>query len=293
MRPAMTNGAGRQFLNAARKRELAELAEAVAEEHCPAQKVMPEQIAVAKRITVSFGSYANAFDGLLEHKGGRFHIYCNLDRVANRASARARFTLAHELGHFYIDEHRNALKAGRVPSHGSFCEYESKNPAEQEADHFASNLLMPSERFLRQAKSSPIGLATIMSLANRFGTSITSTAVRYADLSIKPSVVVKWTAKGQFSWKWLSYETREAGFRKTVESMFAVLEGSATAKALTGAPEPVSGFFQTGTTAAAWFPHVKKGTYQNVILIEQAIRLGRFGVLTFLYPEQSTFPWVM
>ena len=58
--------------------------------------------------------------GMLEHRGGRpacwsggWHIYCNLDCVGQKDSPRARFTLAHELGHYYIDEHRNALVAGR------------------------------------------------------------------------------------------------------------------------------------------------------------------------------------
>ena len=105
------------FLSAAHKREIAELAEAVAEEYSPEAKVEPEKIAQAKEITLSFGSYSDAFDGMLEHLAGRFHIVCNLDRVGQRNSPRARFTLGHELGHFYIDEHRNALTHGRAPAH--------------------------------------------------------------------------------------------------------------------------------------------------------------------------------
>jgi len=133
------------YISKDRKEEIAELAETVADEHCPTGRVDPVLIAKAKGITLSFGRYEDAFDGLLEHCCGRFHIYCNLDRVERAGSPRARFTLSHELGHFYIDEHRNALKAGRAPSHPSFCDYESKNPVEQEADHFASCLLMPAK----------------------------------------------------------------------------------------------------------------------------------------------------
>ena len=40
-------------------------------------------------------------------------------------------------------------------------------------------------------------------------------------------------------------------------------------------------------TASAWFPRVKSGEYRDVIFIEQAIPLGKFGVLTFLYPESG------
>jgi len=182
----------RQFVRPARVEEIAELAEAVADEHCPDGRVAPESIARANRITMSFGRYESAFDGMLEHLAGRFHIYCNLDRVGSADSPRARFTLAHELGHYYIDEHRNALAAGSAPAHRSQCEYESPNLAEQEADHFAANLLMPAWRFLARARQSPRGLEGIRKLAEWFGTSITATALRFANCDITPCAVVKW-----------------------------------------------------------------------------------------------------
>jgi hypothetical protein len=284
-----TDQAKAVFLSAARKRELAELAEAVADEYCPEGKIEPERIALAKAITLSFGSYGDAFDGMLEHLAGRFHIYCNLDRVGQKNSPRARFTLGHELAHFYIDEHRNALSAGRAPAHASRCEFESKNPVEQEADHFSSCLLMPAARFIKQGKRTSVGLPGILHLASYFGTSVTSTAIRYATLGLKPCVVVKWSGDS-FAWKWLSSEALEARFCKTFQSISAIPKGSATAKALAGETPPPAGFFQTGTTAAAWFPHVSHAAFRNIILIEQAMQLGRFGVLTFLYPESGSFP---
>src|SRR3712207_1573152 len=116
--------------------DIAELAEEVADTHCPGSRVDPVKIIEANGITFSFGRYANAFDGLLEYQDGRFHIYSNLDRVEDRDGTRARFTLGHELGHFYINEHRNALKKGLAPSHPSFCEYTSTHLVEREADHF-------------------------------------------------------------------------------------------------------------------------------------------------------------
>jgi Zn-dependent peptidase ImmA (M78 family) len=272
-----------------RKDQIAELAEAVADEHCPTGKVSPELIIKSKGMTVSFGRYDSAFDGMLEHKAGRFHIYCNLDRVGNRASGRARFTLAHELGHFFIDEHRNALRAGRAPAHPSVCEYESKNPAELEADCFASNLLLPRSRFLNRARSAGVGLEAILGLAREFGTSITSAAIRYADLEVAPCLVIKWSKAG-YSWKWLSTEVFRARYRKTIESKQAIVEGSPTWRALAEESVPECGFFQAGTTAAAWFPFLRHDDARSVLMIEQAIPLGRFGVLTFLYPEEGRFP---
>jgi len=272
----------------ARRQEIAELAEFIADDHCPEGCVNPEFISKRKDITISYGHYQNAFDGLLEHCAGRFHIYCNLDRLERRENPRVKFTLGHELGHFFIVEHCLALRSGRSPGHGSLTEYESRNPVEQEADHFASNLLMPKERFIRSAKREPVGMGGIIALAREFATSMTSTAIRYASLEVRPCFVVKWSAVG-FHWKWLSTSTRLANYRKTIEEPSAVVPGSATAKALAGEDVPERGFFQTGTTASAWFPFVSEETGRNIILIEQAMPLGRFGVLTFIYPETGDF----
>ena len=93
--------------------EIQELAEAVADEHFPDRRIEPEELLKRKGITFNYGRYGDAFDGMLECENGAFHVYCNLERVGQPNSPRARFTFGHELGHYYIDEHRNALAAGR------------------------------------------------------------------------------------------------------------------------------------------------------------------------------------
>ena len=280
-----------QFVPAARIAEIADLAQAVADEHCPSNSVDPQVIACANRITTSFGPYGTAFDGMLEHRAGRFHIFCNLERARRADAPRARFTLAHELGHYYLDEHRNVLAAGRACAHRSQCQYESSNLAEQEADHFASNLLMPPARFLARARSIRPGFEGIVSLAQHFQTSITSTTIRYAASDIAPCAVVKWSWRG-YAWKWLSSETFRARFRKTIETTDDVPPDSPTGRALARETPPDPGFFQAGTTASAWFPHVAQGQLRDVLFIEQAMPLGRFGVLTFLYPESGAYAFL-
>jgi len=279
---------------AARREEIAELAEAVADEHCPAALVEPRQIARVCGLTMSFGQYGNTFDGMLEHRAGRpagrsrgesgFHLFCNLDRVGRADSPRARFTLAHELGHYYIDEHRNALAGGRAPAHRSQCDCESPNPVEQEADLFAANLLMPRGRFLDKAASLAPGLDGIVHLAEAFGASLTSAALRYVACDLRPCAVVKWNRHG-YAWKRLSSSAFQARYRRTVEAPEKLPADSPTARALAGQKPPEAGFFQAGTAAWAWFPDIQPGESRDVLFIEQAISLGRFGVLTFLFPE--------
>ena len=283
-----TTRISRQLVPPGRLAEIAELAQAIADEHCPSGPTDPQAIARVKGITLSFGQYGDAFDGMLECAAGRFHIYCNRRRGGGPDAPRTRFTLAHELGHYYMDEHRHALAGGRVAAHRSQCEYESPILAEQEADHFAANLLMPSARFLAKARRSPRGLGGILALAKQFNTSITSTAIRCAACDVSPCAVVKWTWTG-YAWKRLSSGTFQARFRRTIEAPDELADGSPTRHALAHEAPPASGYFEAGTTASAWFAGVGQGSLRDVIFIEQAIPLGRFGVLTFLYPERGTY----
>jgi Zn-dependent peptidase ImmA (M78 family) len=280
--------ARRFALAPAREEELADLAESVAEEHLRDGRVDPKSIVSEKRITLSLGCYGSAFDGMLEHRAGRFHIYCNMERCGELTANRARFTLSHELGHYFIDEHRNALASGRSPAHGSRCEYASDNPIEREADHFASNLLLPRSRFLQAAGARRLGLSTIRHLAEQFGASFTSTAIRYVELNVGLCTVIKWTREG-FAWKRFSPSTFEAGFRKTIEDASAIPEDSATGRALAGERADESGHFECGSVASAWFPFVRPDSDADTILTEQAISLGSYGVLTLLFPQDGEF----
>ena len=283
----MRNSRAPRLLNQSKADDIIDLAEEVSLRRFPDRRVDPIAIAKSQKITLSFGHYQNAFDGMLEHSAGRFHIYVNLDRVEQRDSRRARFTVAHELGHYYIDEHRNALKAGLAPAHLSSCEYESKNPIEREADLFASCLLMPAARFCKEGVKHQTGLLAILRLADLFGTSVTSTAIRYATLNIRPCAVVKWN-DGKFGWKWLSTDTFQARLFRTIQAVEDLPVDSPTVRVL-GGEQSAKGFVEAGTTVAAWFAAVADNGYRNAILIEQAMQLGRFGVLTFLYPYTGSY----
>jgi Zn-dependent peptidase ImmA (M78 family) len=264
-------------LPAQRESEISDLAEAVAV-NCLG-RIDPLRIARSLGITTSFGDYGNAFDGMLEAAAGKFHIFCNLNRVETRDSPRARFTLAHELGHYYIDEHRCALLSGRAPSHPSFCDYSSPHLVEVEADSFASALLMPWSRFRSAAVQAKRGLPGIVELASFFQASVTATALRYLQADLFPCVVVKWDASG-YCWKRLSQSAYATGLRKTVERLDRLPRDCPTSRVL----RQGAGLAEAGTTKAAWFPFVSSASESNSIFLEQAISLGRFGVLTFLFP---------
>jgi len=140
---------------------------------------------------------------------------------------------------------------------------------------------------MKTAKLSPRGLGGILSLAYAFGTSVTSTAIRYVKDEVEPCVVIKWQ-EGRFAWTWSSVQMHKARFRRPIVSSQKLPPESPTARALAG-EVPVRDFFSAGTRAASWFPRVSPDEGGDLPLVEQAMALGRFGALTFLYPESGSY----
>lgn len=96
-----------------------------------------------------------------------------------------RFSVAHELGHYFLDGHIDHVLPKGSSVHTSHAGYVSGDQYELEADNFATGLLMPEDLFrsaLRTQTRTP-GLSAVESLAGRCRTSLTATAIRYADLS--------------------------------------------------------------------------------------------------------------
>lgn len=93
-----------------------------------------------------------------------------------------RFSVAHELGHYFLDGHIDHVlpKDGFHTSHAGFV---SADPYELEADSFAAGLLMPDHLFRHALSEHDPGFAAIEALAELCRTSLSATAIRYAELS--------------------------------------------------------------------------------------------------------------
>lgn len=167
------------------------LAESIADVYFKLDEmIQPTIIAEFYGITYSFGEYEDFYDGLLEHYDGRFHIYINKQR--QQTTERQRFTFGHELGHFFIDGHRNALANGETPYHSSFTDFSSENIVEKEADFFSASLLMPKNRVLkiwRQFRR--FNFDMINQCSEKFGVSIVATIFRVFYLDLHPMMIVK------------------------------------------------------------------------------------------------------
>jgi len=100
------------------------------------------------------------------------------------------FSIAHELGHYFLEGHVDAvLRHGDVHQSraGSFS---SDDRYEQEADHFAVELLMPEDLFKMALGRAGSGFAAIERLAGQCVTSLTATAIRYGKYTDDVAAVV-------------------------------------------------------------------------------------------------------
>jgi len=266
-----------------RKAEIVVLASEVFTEYFSEPPADPLRVFQDHRITHSFGHYEDCFDGMLEYEGGEFHVYCNLDRGNKPGSGRGRFTLAHELAHYFIDEHRIALMSGRVKPHPSKEDnVTARLMPEQEADLFASFFLMPEDLCKKTASQVGSGYEAIKKLATIFQVSLLCAAIRYVENKTHPAALICWNQKG-YVWKRISDRLWSMGCRKTVEDANKIISGAATEQML-GRGGNTAQVCESHSILAAWFPMIGSAGIREIIVREQAISLGRFGVLTLLEP---------
>ena len=114
-----------------------------------------------------------------------------------------RFSIAHELGHYFLDGHAEQLLPKPDSVHQSRAGFTSDDLTEREADYFASGLLMPTTLFVREIRRRDDGLDAIMALSERCLSSLTATAIRYADLS-RGAVAVIVSSRGNVEFAFLS-----------------------------------------------------------------------------------------
>ena len=99
------------------------------------------------------------------------------------------FSVAHELGHYFLPGHVDAVLADR-DIHKSRAGFISGDRYELEADHFAAGLLMPAPLFNAALRRAGDGLAAVEQLAALCETSLTATAIRFTQCSRDPVAIV-------------------------------------------------------------------------------------------------------
>ncbi len=191
-------------------------AEAIVERLCiRTPPVDPVAVAATERrlLRLCPGDYASAFDGLLEYHPSHQRFLCfyntRYDRAGHGHAPRTRFSLAHELGHFFIETHHEYLRSGGK-SHRSRSEFATSTPVEQQADCFAAHLLMPDRMVKPIVNREDLSIDLINEVATTFQCSFVSAALRTVECSHFYGAVGAICA-GQIAWMFCSKALIENG----------------------------------------------------------------------------------
>ena len=248
--------------------------------------IQPREIAEQLQIVVWEREMESQYDGCLMRVGDTWGILLN---NLIQSQSRKNFTIAHELGHYYLDGGQageqgpatDEKEAGFVPQHRCQREdlrgFDSHRLEEQRANQFAVELLMPSPIFRADAADLPeIGLPAIDALAAGYSTSLTSTAIRYTRLSPHVCAIVL-SEGGQI--KYFAYSER---FRQNSDCYLDTnkpLHPDSVAALLTKGEAREVKERQQQVPLSHWC-----STQSDQPLIEQSRRLPRMNqVLSFLW----------
>ncbi len=185
---------------------------------------------------------------------------------------RIRFSIAHELGHYFIEPHRELLVAGK--SHNSTPGFICDNALEVEADEFAAALLLPSSHIeQRLRRRSFMTLAEILKMADDWQSSARSAAIRYVRYTGEACAMVI-SKQGKLTKYIPSDEAEALGFRFTGLKV-APQESAASHLHNDGSKRNIE---QVHLTTRTWFPYLN--TERD--LDEESFRLGDTGYVLSL-----------
>lgn len=241
--------------------------------------VVPDAVARAKAIRLEEHRSPPEVYGALYLDGAGFGIVVS---TACHGPGHRAFTIAHELGHYHIDGHVEAMfpDGQHQQVFSSAGHFRSRrDPREREADWFAAELLMPERWAGPRCRPLAPTVAAIQHLATDFGVSLPCAGVRYTELSEEPVALVL-SQDGQIEWLAFSQRMSDHGWSRRSWKRELVPTHSATrrlardrAHVERGDTDEASGLL------CEWFD----GAPTAVTLEEEALGLGRYGrVLTVL-----------
>lgn len=148
-----------------------------------------QPVAIAERLGIEVlakPASDGGVSGMLIRHGEHF---CIAYATHIASSGFRRFSIAHELGHYFLEGHIDAIFAdGSL--HESRAGLLSNTEYELEADRFAARLLMPNALFSAALRRAGEGLEAVESLAATCDTSLPATGIRYAECTHEPVAVI-------------------------------------------------------------------------------------------------------
>lgn len=217
--------------------------------------------------------------GMLIRVGSEFGI-AYATHIAN--SGFQRFSVAHELGHYILPGHVDHVLPMGTDIHESRAGFVSNDPYELEADHFASRLLMPDPLFEAAMRTVSSGLEAITDLSALCETSLTATAIRYAQAVDIPLAAIISTGKS-VNYCFMSEELKEIRGLGWLRKGYPVPSNTVTSKFNADLDNVLGGDRDSGVCECSeWFT-----TDQDFEMNEEVVGLGRYGkTLTVLSRDE-------
>jgi hypothetical protein len=242
--------------------------------------VDPKKIASASKIELmAFKPEKPGISGFLMRAGEDFGIGYS---TAIHNEGFMNFTIAHELGHYFLSGHVEGVIGYGGGIHYSESGFVSNDTYEREADSFAAELLMPQPFFKSALQQVGAGFPAIQALADAGQTSIVATAIRFAKLADDPVAVIL-TSGSQIEWCFVSPELRKCRgvFPLGKRSILPTISTTAKFNADTAGVE--RGEQAEGCCSLShWFENAP-----DVEVKEDVVGLGHYGkTLTVLFTDE-------
>jgi hypothetical protein len=159
----------------------------------------------SRRLVAGGGDFGNGFDWKLKYRRDKqkfvllYNSKYDVGLPPGDHHPRTRFSIAHELGHFFIEAHHYYLRHGGRP-HPSRSEFRRGDKRiEREADAFAASLLLPTHLVLPEVNRAELSPQLLDQLSARYKTSLVCTTIRAVELSGDPCAVAG-IREGRIAW---------------------------------------------------------------------------------------------
>lgn len=150
-----------------------------------------DEIAASQKIKVGRYSLPNDrdFSGALLFRGDKRAILLN---TAIQNTGRHNFTLAHELGHYFLQHKPDFQQSGEL---GFRCSpkdmKDTHRPQEIAANRFATELLMPASQFRSMMSGAPLDYTLINHLARHFVVSKHACSSRILEFTKEACIIIR------------------------------------------------------------------------------------------------------
>lgn len=199
-----------------------------------------------------------------------------------REQSRKRFTVAHELGHYNIPEHLTSSRNYFKCTDKDLDAFTSKGNLESEANDFAAEFLMPRFIYQELVSARKPGWDSIKELALLSQTSLTSTAIKFIDLTDHACALIV-SERGMINW---FHKSKEFNAYVQMEGRL-VSPGTITYSAFRGSAPPDC--FEA-VKADNWLSG--RGVKSHTEILEWSLPINSYGqVLTLLFDEEGIQGW--